>query len=707
MVSTSLLFLLVIEQAPLVLTLQPFLGNKPEYIIGVPREKQHLYASNEPDLTKWHCLSGDNIVLNLNQINDGVCDCPDGSDEPGTAACEDDVFQKVAEQSSGMGKYFFCDNKNFISRYIRISEVADGICDCCDCSDEMLSGYKPFDVGSDCSQLKNEFDAMASAELLSYQKGKMALNALEKKYGVKEDVSVSEFSTEKDKQQLSDKITSLSNKLAKEKTKLYQARRNYFGQLEIQDPILYRFEQLNNSVLASEVYSSFAMVSLVSKSYEDIVKILNELSEGYESSLNDKVVNDNVKKFRKLKRQAERAKITADSAIDEEQRENLCLFFTKEVPKIFLERKSEHSLRYVIGKSNFVQALIVGKINYTKDILEYVSEFRSVMDDISRNYNVNFQDAAVKAAVDSYNHYLSEHGTLTKETNMRPSAILLELLNEMTSFVNENAPKILPSDTAESDQGANDHHNGTFGGLRNWLWAGLPKIDLFSSRANLITLEKQFRSYEATVAQLDIKLEFKRAYQKILHDTPSEGNDATAAELTELLKRMGSQSYCIEDVLDSYSYKICLQKPMVEGTICQSEDKSGGKKVLIGHFKTLGFDADLNMNKYVEHLKATYGESSDLTSNLASMREGDDKAQHYIFGNLNELNNGLVLQYEDGDQCWNGPRRSATVFVRCSDTFKIRSVHEVTKCNYIFDVTGPMGCNKTFEYEPPKFNLGS
>lgn len=105
--STSLLFLLVIEQAPLVLTLQPFLGNKPEYIIGVPREKQHLYASNEPDLTKWHCLSGDNIVLNLNQINDGVCDCPDGSDEPGTAACEDDVFQKVAEQSSGMGKYFF------------------------------------------------------------------------------------------------------------------------------------------------------------------------------------------------------------------------------------------------------------------------------------------------------------------------------------------------------------------------------------------------------------------------------------------------------------------------------------------------------------------------------------------------------------------------------------------------------------------------
>ena len=78
--------------------------------------------------------------------------------------------------------------------------------------------------------------------------------------------------------------------------------------------------------------------------------------------------------------------------------------------------------------------------------------------------------------------------------------------------------------------------------------------------------------------------------------------------------------------------------------------------------------------------------------------------QHYVFGNLNELNNGLVLEYENGDQCWNGPRRSATVFVRCSDKFKIRSVHEATKCNYIFDVVGPLGCNKTFEYEPPKFN---
>ncbi|XP_010921325.1 glucosidase 2 subunit beta isoform X2 [Elaeis guineensis] len=56
------------------------------------------------------------------QLNDEFCDCPDGTDEPGTSACP-------------QGK-FYCPNVGHIPLTTFSSRVNDGICDCCDGSDE-------------------------------------------------------------------------------------------------------------------------------------------------------------------------------------------------------------------------------------------------------------------------------------------------------------------------------------------------------------------------------------------------------------------------------------------------------------------------------------------------------------------------------------------------------------------------------------------
>ncbi|XP_031494639.1 glucosidase 2 subunit beta isoform X2 [Nymphaea colorata] len=56
------------------------------------------------------------------RLNDGFCDCADGTDEPGTPACPEGRF--------------FCRNSGHTPLTLFSSRVNDGICDCCDGSDE-------------------------------------------------------------------------------------------------------------------------------------------------------------------------------------------------------------------------------------------------------------------------------------------------------------------------------------------------------------------------------------------------------------------------------------------------------------------------------------------------------------------------------------------------------------------------------------------
>lgn len=89
---------------------------------GVALSKATLYKPRSDDT--WICLDGSRTLKFL-QINDDYCDCSDGSDEPGTAACTHGTFH--------------CANRGHRPQDIPSSRVNDGICDCCDGSDEYLA----------------------------------------------------------------------------------------------------------------------------------------------------------------------------------------------------------------------------------------------------------------------------------------------------------------------------------------------------------------------------------------------------------------------------------------------------------------------------------------------------------------------------------------------------------------------------------------
>lgn len=73
--------------------------------------------------SKFVCKSTGEVI-EVSKVNDDYCDCPeDGSDEPLTSACENSHFQCTGTRQGYPG-------------VLPSSSVNDGICDCCDGTDE-------------------------------------------------------------------------------------------------------------------------------------------------------------------------------------------------------------------------------------------------------------------------------------------------------------------------------------------------------------------------------------------------------------------------------------------------------------------------------------------------------------------------------------------------------------------------------------------
>ena len=114
------------------------------------------------------CISNPSITVPIAQVNDDYCDCPDGSDEPGTAACS--YISPLSPPQPGMGKAgtvneslalpgFYCKNKGHIPSYVPFTNVNDGVCDyelCCDGSDE-YDGVGGVKCDDQCGKIGKEW----------------------------------------------------------------------------------------------------------------------------------------------------------------------------------------------------------------------------------------------------------------------------------------------------------------------------------------------------------------------------------------------------------------------------------------------------------------------------------------------------------------------------------------------------------------------
>ncbi|XP_059609158.1 uncharacterized protein LOC132256682 [Phlebotomus argentipes] len=99
-------------------------------IRGIRSMDAHFYLPSERGT--FRCISSGQEI-SFAKVNDDYCDCEsDGSDEPSTNACSRGTFYCETPQVHLSGKAY--------NHVIPSSRINDGVCDCCDGSDEWASG---------------------------------------------------------------------------------------------------------------------------------------------------------------------------------------------------------------------------------------------------------------------------------------------------------------------------------------------------------------------------------------------------------------------------------------------------------------------------------------------------------------------------------------------------------------------------------------
>ena len=191
--------------------------------------------------------------------------------------------------------------------------------------------------------------------------------------------------------------------------------------------------------------------------------------------------------------------------------------------------------------------------------------------------------------------------------------------------------------------------------LRDWLDAKLRDLRVIMIENGILADPKTDSTPESqAVTSARSQLDSARS------DLTTSTNELSNHE-ADLTKDYGPDSVfralkdqCIETDSGEYTYELCFL-----GSTTQKPKKGGG---------------NTGMGNFARFDKITVDE--DLPADGKGLGAGER----------------LVLQYDNGQHCWNGPSRSTQVILACAESNEIWKVVEAEKCTYRMEVGTPAVC---------------
>ncbi|KAK0702847.1 glucosidase II beta subunit-like protein-domain-containing protein [Apiosordaria backusii] len=513
--------------------------------------------------TAFTCIGNPSITLKASQVNDNSCDCPDGSDEPGTAACAniDPLSPEQPLPGSVTGTTnttaalpgFWCVNAGHIGSYIPFMYVNDGICDyelCCDGSDEYAHAG-----GVQC---ENRCDSIG-----------------------------------KEYRRLEEQRKQNKERSAKKRRTLVKESRELRRRVEVKIANL-KTEMRDLDAKKAELQAKFEEVERSERG-----KVVKSEGQGGKLGVLVGLAKSRIKELRN----------TLDKVMD--QRDDL-----------------------------------QDKVDQLEDILAKLKE----------EYNPNFNDEGVKAAVKAWEDYAAGQTSETKGD--LADGDIMEVLKEDSETSGINWAEFETGEASDVDV------------VYNWeAYLPAPVRDYVHQKLNLLrvwAIENGILADNPTSGGESRLVTAAREALDSARNAHAVKLGQLEEEQRELEKDYGPDDVfralkgkCISGEAGEYDYELCW--------FDRTTQKS--KK---GHGNT-------NMGNFVRIDKEFVDEEERLDG------KGLGKGQR------------LVLRYENGQGCWNGPNRRTDVYLGCAETDEVWRTVEAEKCVYRMEVGSPAACEDVQE----------
>ncbi|KAF5676157.1 kinase C substrate 80K-H [Fusarium heterosporum] len=525
---------------------------------SVPRG---VVVSHYEDKQEFSCITNAAIKLSLDQINDNTCDCPDGSDEPGTAACANidplSPEQPLAGSLSGTTNTtnalpgFWCANEGHIGMYVPFSYVNDGVCDydlCCDGSEE-YSEVHGVQCENKCGEIGKEYRRLEDEKKKSMQQAAKKRGAM---------VTEAKDLRKKVEQKVAD---------------------------------------LNKEIAALEIKK------------EELAR-----------------------KHREVEQQ-DKGKVVRDSG------------------------SGGGKLGVLLGLAKTrvteLRDTLDDVVNQRDALKERVGELEELLTKFKTDYNPNFNDEGVKAAIRSFEDYSARQAEKLSE-KVLPDEDILSVLKEDGESNGVNWSEF------EEDEGSDTDILYNFEAylpppVRAFVHSSIDSLRVWAI-TNGILADNSSPGKESTLvraarAALDAaKRDLSDKKSALDVEQADLGTDYGPEDIFRALK-----GKCVSLEAGEYTYEQCW----LDRT--KQKSKKGHGQSNMGNFKRI----DREMADDEERIDGK------------SLGKGER----------------MVLRYEDGQQCWNGPQRRTDVWLGCAETEELWRVSESEKCVYKMEIGTPAACD--------------